>query len=107
MLKQFLSLIIVAMLMPIMLLGAEGGIMGWMVESWKPILGVLVFMAGGFYVPGVRTLLFHALRAAISGPVLKRMAIEALQKYVDSTETTVDDAFLDEFRRRTTKVKSI
>lgn len=92
---------------PVMLLGAEGGIMGWMVESWKPILGVLVFMAGGFYVPGVRTLLFHALKAAISGPVLKRLAIEALQKYVDSTETTVDNAFLDEFKRRTMKVKSI
>lgn len=107
MIRFYATGFIAILLLPVMLLGAEGGIMGWVVESWKPILGILAFVGGGFYVPGVRTLLFHALRAAISGPVLKRLALEALQKYVDSTETTVDNAFLDEFKRRTTKVKSI
>lgn len=89
------------------LFGADGGIWEWVGQSWKLILGVLGVIAGGFYVPGVRTLLFIALKAAISGPVLKKLAVAAAWKYAKSTETEVDDEWVKEFERRISKVKGI
>lgn len=99
--------ILAILLLPVMLLGADGGILTWIKESWMLIVGLLAFIGGGFYVPVIRTLLFHALKAAISGPVLKRLALEALKKYALSTTTQVDDEWVKEFERRTTKIKSI
>lgn len=104
---KMINMIVMLILLPVLLLGADGGIMEWAMQSWKLIAGVLAFIAGGFYVPGVRFLLFAALKAAISGPVLKRLAIEALKKYAASTETEVDDAWVREFERRTRKIKGI
>ncbi len=105
--RFYLMWLLAILLMPVMLLGADGGLWTWIKESWMLIVGLLAFLGGGFYVPFIRTLLFHALKAAISGPVLKRLALEALKKYAKSTTTQVDDEWVKEFERRTRKVKSI
>lgn len=98
---------VVLILMVTVLLGADGGLMEWVGQSWKLIAGVLGIIAGGFYVPGVRVLLYHAVKAALSGPVLKRLVIRALKNYADSTETDVDDAFVKQFIKNTKKIKGI
>ena len=105
---KMIKWIAILLIMPItLLLGADGALMEWIGQSWKPIAGVLAFIAGGFYVPGVRFLLFAALKAAISGPVLKQLALEALKKYAKSTDTEVDDKLVEQFELRTRKIKGL
>lgn len=100
MLKQFLSLIIVAMLMPVMLLGAEGGPMIWLVESWKTIVGVIIVMYGAFWVPGLRTIMLLGLKTLVSEKVLKKIFIVLAEKLVASTKTKIDDIWLAELKKK-------
>ena len=98
---------VIFVLMITVLWGADNALWEWVGQSWKLIAGLLGIIAGGFYVPGVRVLLYHAFKAAISGPVLKRLVIRALKNYAASTETDVDDEFVKQFIKNTRKVKGI
>ncbi len=97
--KRFLNILVVILFVPMILLAGDGEIMSFIKDSWKLIFGVLAFIAGGFYVPGVRRILFIALKAAISKKVLKELFFEAADRYAKSTKNTkVDDVWVAKMR---------
>jgi hypothetical protein len=68
----------------------------------SPLFAVIATVGvgiGGFYIPGLRALLWSALRSFLSYEVLKRLVIELLRGFVKSTKTTVDDVWLAEFEK--------
>ncbi len=93
--KRFLNILVMILFVPMILLAGDGTVIEFIKDSWKLILGILAFIAGGFYVPGVRRILFLALRAVISKEVLKQLFFEAAERYAKSTKNTkVDDVWV-------------
>jgi len=69
-------------------------------HSWLVgIIGAVVSIIGMFYVPFLRKLVLASLKALLTKEVLKAFFLEQAQKYVDSTETKVDDAWLKALRK--------
>ena len=95
----FLAMLLIAL--PVMLLGAEGaGPIAWLQESWQIIVGVILVMFGAFWIPGLRTIMVLGLKTLLSEKVLKSIFLVLAQKLVDSTETTIDNTWLDELKKK-------
>ncbi len=92
--------IVFTMLMPVMLLGADFAPLVWLQESWKTIVGVVIVLVGGFWVPGLRTLMVLGLKTLVSEKVLKSIFIMLAEKLVASTKTRIDDLWLAELKKR-------
>jgi len=88
------------LLLPVMLFGADGGIMGYLQDSWKTIVGMLVVVFGAFWIPGLRTLAILALKTLVSEAVLKKIFIALAEKLVASTKTNIDDIWLAELKKK-------
>ena len=100
MFKRILPLIILAVVLPTLLMGAEFAPLVWLQESWKTIVGVIVIMLGAFWVPGLRTLMVLGLKTLVSEKVLKSIFIMLAEKLVASTKTKIDDLWLAELKTR-------
>lgn len=98
--KHRFNLLILAILLPVMLLGADGGVMGYLQDSWKTIVGMLIVVFGAFWIPGLRTLMVLALKTLVSEAVLKKIFIEIAERLVASTKTKVDDTWLAEIKKQ-------
>lgn len=92
--------IVFLLMVPIMLLGADGGVVGYLQDSWKTIMGVLLLVFGGFWVPGLRTVMLLALKTLVSEKVLKAIFLSIAKKLVDSTKTDIDNIWLDELKKK-------
>ncbi len=97
--KRFNLIVVLAILLPVMLFGADGGIMRYLQDSWKTIMGVLVVVFGAFWIPGLRTLMILALKTLVSEAVLKKIFILIAEKLVASTKTRIDDIWLAELKK--------
>ena len=100
MFKRLYPFIIMVILMPVMLMGAEFGPLVWLQNSWKTIVGVIIVMFGAFWIPGLRTIMVLGLKTLVSEKVLKSIFIVLAQKLVDSTTTTIDNTWLDELKKK-------
>jgi len=61
-------------------------------EWWgTPVVGTVVAIIGGLYIPGFRVWLFKFFKAALSTTVIKFIFLSALKALVESTKTTWDD----------------
>ncbi len=74
--------------------------MDFLADKWQWIVGTLVVVFGGLWVPGLRTLVMIALKTLVSEAVLKRIFLEIAGKLVKSTKTQIDDIWLEELKKR-------
>ena len=100
MFKRLYPFIIMVILMPVMLLGAEFGPLVWLQDSWKTIVGVIIVMFGAFWIPGLRTIMVFGLKTLVSEKVLKSIFIMLAEKLVASTATKIDDLWLRELKKK-------
>jgi len=80
-------------------LGFFAKIMQYLQESWKAILGTLIVLVGGFYLPGVRALLILGVKVAFTEKIGKLIFFAIAQKLVDGTKTNVDNEWLKALRK--------
>lgn len=88
------------LMLPMLLLGADGGIMGYLQDSWKTMVGMLILVFGAFWVPGLRGLMMLAIKTLVSEKVLKSIFISIAEKLVASTKTKIDDIWLAELKKK-------
>ncbi len=65
-------------------------------EWWgTPVVGTVIAIIGGFYIPGFRVWLFKFFNAVLSTAVIKFVFLSALKALVDSTKTKWDNELYD------------
>lgn len=95
--------LLVILLMPVMLLGADGTIWSWFLDRWGTIVGMVVITLGSFAIPGLRTFMVLALKTLVSEKVLKKIFLLVAKKFVLSTKTKVDDIWFAELEKQLKK----
>jgi len=69
-------------------------------EVISTIIGTIAAAVGGMYIPGLRSVLTLAFRAAFSEAVLKRVFIALAEGFAASTQTDVDDIWVAEMKKK-------
>ena len=73
--------------------------MEWIQSHWVSIVGTLAVIGGGLYIPFVRGLVVTGLKTVISEAVLKKVAIQFVEKLVKSSKNKLDDVWFSEFKK--------
>ena len=76
--------------------------MQWIQSHWVSIVGTLAVIGGGLYIPFVRGLVVTGLKTVISEAVLKKVAIQFVEKLVKSSKNKLDDIWFAEFKKNVT-----
>lgn len=74
-------------------------ILQWFSENWTGILGGLLAIMGGLYVPVLRGFVIASFKVLLSEAVLKKLFIAVAEKLVKSTKNTLDDIWLEELKK--------
>jgi len=69
-------------------------------SNWQTIVGVLVIVIGGFYIPGLRKLWIKAFQALLTEKVLTQLFLVVAERLVKSTKTALDDVWLEELKKK-------
>ena len=72
----------------------------WIQSNWATIVGTVAVIGGGMYIPFVRGLVIMGLKTVISETVLKKIAIQIVEKLVKSTKNKLDDVWFAEFKKK-------
>ena len=73
--------------------------MEWIQSHWVGIVGTLAVIGGGLYIPFVRGLVITGLKTVISEAVLKKVAIQVVEKLVKSSKNKLDDIWFAQFKK--------
>ena len=65
--------------------------MEWIQNNWVSIAGAVAVVGGGLYIPFVRGLVITGLKTVVSEAVLKKVAIQVVEKLVKSSKNKLDD----------------
>ena len=71
----------------------------WIQNIWTSVVGTVAVIGGGMYIPVVRGLVLTGLKTMISETVLKKIAIQIVEKLVKSTKNKLDDVWFAEFKK--------
>ena len=72
----------------------------WIQDNWMSVVGTGAVIGGGMYIPGVRGIVLMGLKTMISEAVLKKIAIQMVEKLVKSTKNKLDDIWFAEFKKK-------
>ena len=72
----------------------------WIQSNWMSIVGTVAVIGGGMYIPFVRGFVLMCLKTMISEAVLKKIAIQMVEKLVKSTKNKLDDIWFAEFKKK-------
>ena len=72
----------------------------WIRSNWMSIVGTVAVIGGGMYIPFVRGFVLMGLKTMISEAVLKKIAIQMVEKLVKSTKNKLDDIWFAEFKKK-------
>ena len=72
----------------------------WIQSNWTSVVGTVAVIGGGMYIPVVRGLVLTGLKTMISETVLKKIAIQIVEKLVKSTKNKLDDVWFAEFKKK-------
>jgi|TARA_R110000824_G_scaffold95874_5_gene230157 hypothetical protein len=72
----------------------------WIQSNWMSIVGTVAVIGGGMYIPFVRGFVLMGLKTMISEAVLKKIAIQMVEKLVKSTKNKLDDIWFAEFKKK-------
>jgi len=73
--------------------------MEWIQSHWVSIVSTIAVIGGGLYIPFVRGLVLTGMKAMVSEAVLKKIAIQMIEKLVKSTKNKLDDVWFAEFKK--------
>ena len=76
--------------------------MEWIQSHWVSVVGTLAVIGGGLYIPFVRGLVITGLKTVVSEAVLKKVAIQVVEKLVKSSKNKLDDIWFAEFKKNVT-----
>ena len=72
--------------------------MDWIQNNWYTVLGSLAGIVGLGWLPFTRVLLLKGIKVLMSETFLKAMFFDLAEKYVKSTDTSLDDKFLNQLK---------
>ena len=72
----------------------------WIQSNWMSIVGTVAVIGGGMYIPFVRGFVLMGLKTMISEALLKKIAIQIVEKLVKSTKNKLDDIWFAEFNKK-------
>ena len=72
----------------------------WIQSNWTTIVGTIAVIGGGMYIPLVRGLVIMGLKTVISEAVVKKIAIQIIEKLVKSSKNKLDDVWFEEFKKK-------
>tara|TARA_R100000687_G_scaffold61159_1_gene49369 strand:+ start:495 stop:734 length:240 start_codon:yes stop_codon:yes gene_type:complete len=72
----------------------------WIQDNWMSVVGTVAVIGGGMYIPVVRGFVLMGLKTMISEAVLKKIAIQMVEKLVKSTKNKLDDIWFAEFKKK-------
>jgi hypothetical protein len=72
----------------------------WIQDNWMSVVGTIAVIGGGMYIPVVRGIVLMGLKTMISEAVLKKIAIQMVEKLVKSTKNKLDDIWFAEFKKK-------
>jgi hypothetical protein len=72
----------------------------WIQNNWMSVVGTVAVIGGGMYIPVVRGIVLMGLKTMISEAVLKKIAIQMVEKLVKSTKNKLDDIWFAEFKKK-------
>tara|TARA_R100000963_G_scaffold29696_1_gene20929 strand:- start:221 stop:457 length:237 start_codon:yes stop_codon:yes gene_type:complete len=73
--------------------------MEWIQSHWVSIVGTIAVIGGGLYIPFVRGLVLTGVKTMVSEVVLKKIAVQMVEKLVKSTKNKLDDVWFAEFKK--------
>ena len=72
----------------------------WIQNNWTSVVGTVAVIGGGMYIPFVRGLVLTGFKTMISETVLKKIAIQIVEKLVKSTKNKLDDVWFAEIKKK-------
>ena len=72
----------------------------WIQSIWMSIVGTVAVIGGGMYIPFVRGLVLTGFKTMISEKVVKKIAIQIVEKLVKSSKNKLDDVWFAEFKKK-------
>ena len=72
----------------------------WIQDNWMSVVGTVAVIGGGMYIPVVRGIVLMGFKTMISEAVLKKIAIQMVEKLVKSTKNKLDDIWFAEFKKK-------
>ena len=72
----------------------------WIQSNWATIVGTVAVIGGGLYIPFVRGLVLTGIKTMISEAVVKKIAIQIIEKLVKSSKNKLDDIWFAEFKKK-------
>ena len=72
----------------------------WIQNNWTSVVGTVAVIGGGMYIPFVRGLVLMGLKTMISEAVVKKIAIQIIEKLVKSSKNKLDDVWFAEFKKK-------
>ena len=72
----------------------------WIQSNWATIVGTVAVIGGGLYIPFVRGLVLAGIKTMISEAVVKKIAIQIIEKLVKSSKNKLDDIWFAEFKKK-------
>ena len=74
--------------------------MEWIQSHWVSIVGKIAVIGGGLYITFVRGLVLTGVKTMVSEVVLKKIAVQMVEKLVKSTKNKLDDVWFVEFKKQ-------
>tara|TARA_B100000427_G_C15482604_1_gene583805 strand:- start:584 stop:823 length:240 start_codon:yes stop_codon:yes gene_type:complete len=72
----------------------------WIQSNWMSIVGTVAVIGGGMYIPFVRGLVLTGFKTMVSEKVVKKIAIQIVEKLVKSSKNKLDDVWFAEFKKK-------
>ena len=72
----------------------------WIQSNWMSVVGTVAVIGGGMYIPFVRGLVLSGFITMISEKVVKKIAIQIVEKLVKSSKNKLDDVWFAEFKKK-------
>ena len=72
----------------------------WIQSNWMSVVGTVAVIGGGMYIPLVRGLVLTGFKTMISEKVVKKIAIQIVEKLVKSSKNKLDDVWFAEFKKK-------
>ena len=73
--------------------------MEWIQNNWVSIAGAVAVVGGGLYIPFVRGFVITGLKTVVSEAVLKKVALQVVEKLVKSSKNKLDDIWFAQFKK--------
>ena len=72
----------------------------WIQDNWMSVVGTVAVIGGGMYIPFVRGIVLMGFKTMISEKVVKKIAVQMIEKLVKSSKNKLDDVWFAEFKKK-------